>query len=291
VPALQPEEMVDQLSSTVRKDEIDLTAITGVIMRSRWLVLTCALVMGVAAYIMAYTLLPVTYRADVTITDVRESTSLGAGLLGGNLGGLASLAGVSLGGAGAAEREARAVLKSRRLVEEFISRNNLLPVLLRNSKKPPTLWRAVKYFQGDVVTIREDLRQGTTTVTIEWTDAATAARWANGFVALANELIRTNAQQLAQRNITYLNEQVAKTNVVELQRVLFNIIEGETKTLMVASGRVEYAFKIVDPAVAPELRAGPHRTLIALLGAMLGGFIGVIAALVLSGRKPVKAAE
>ena len=58
---------------------------------------------------------------------------------------------------------------------------------------------------------------------MEWPDPAIAASWANGFVAVANDLVRTKAREDAQRNVDYLNDQVAKTNSVELRRVLYNI--------------------------------------------------------------------
>jgi hypothetical protein len=96
-----------------------------------------------------------------------------------------------------------------------------------------------------------------TVVAIDWTDPATAAQWANGFVALANELLRTRALVESKRNIAYLNDQISKTDVVELRRVLYGLIESETKTLMLANGRPEYAFRVVDPAVPPELKTRP----------------------------------
>jgi LPS O-antigen subunit length determinant protein (WzzB/FepE family) len=102
-----------------------------------------------------------------------------------------------------------------------------------------------------------------------------AARWANAFVALANELVRTKAREDSQRNVDYLNEQVAKTNVVELRRVLYNLIESETKTLMLANARIEYAFTVVDPAVVPAVRVSPKRTLIVLTGFAIGFMLGV----------------
>jgi len=278
---------VDQLA-VAPKDEIDLLAVWHLMWRYRLVLLVSGLVFGGIAYYIAHQL-PPTFKAEVTITEVHENSALGAGALSSQLSGLASLAGVNLGAASGAERESRAVLKSRHLVEEFIRRNNLIPVLMHKSKKPPTLWTAVNHFQGEVLGIREDIRQGTIIISIEWTDAKTAADWANQFIALANEQIRTHALEQSKRNIAYLNEQVAKTNVVELQRVMFNLIEGETKTAMLANGRIEYAFRIVDPAVAPELRSGPHRTLIAAVGFLLGLMAGAIFAFIHNGRRQARA--
>jgi uncharacterized protein involved in exopolysaccharide biosynthesis len=163
-------------------------------------------------------------------------------------------------------------------VQEYITRNDLLPRLSHGSKVPLTLWRAVQLFEKNV-SIRQDPRRGITTLTVEWTDAVTAARWANGLVALANDLLRTRALEEAQRNIVYLNAQVDRTNEVELRRAIFNLIESETKTLMLANGRTEYAFRVVDPAVSPEIRSGPHRTLLLATGLLVGLFLGGVAVL------------
>ena len=97
-------------------------------------------------------------------------------------------------------------------------------------------------------------------------------------MALTNELIRTRALDDATRNIAYLNSHIAQTTVLEVQRVMYKLIENETKTQMLASGRLEYAFTSVDPAVPPELRISPQRTLIVLGGVVLGLVIGCVVA-------------
>jgi LPS O-antigen subunit length determinant protein (WzzB/FepE family) len=119
-------------------------------------------------------------------------------------------------------------------------------------------------------------------ISIAWTDPATAALWANEYVALANELIRTRALQHAESNIEYLRKQVEETNVVELERVIYNLIESQIQTLMLANAREEYAFIVVDPAVAPETRTTPRRKLIVLSGGALGVFFGVLAVFVIN---------
>jgi len=129
-----------------------------------------------------------------------------------------------------------------------------------------------------VLSIREDKRSGLTIAAITWTNAAVAARWANEFVALANELLRTRAIDESKASIIYLNRQIEQTNVVERKRVMYNLIENEEKTLMVANAKAEYAFTVIDPAVAPEERFSPRRTLMVLIGTALGLFLGTLAA-------------
>jgi uncharacterized protein involved in exopolysaccharide biosynthesis len=62
--------------------------------------------------------------------------------------------------------------------------------------------------------------------------------------------------------------------------VMYNLIEAETKELMLANGKAEYAFTIVDPAVPPEIRISPKRTLMVLVGTSIGLLLGGIIAVV-----------
>lgn len=265
------------------KDEVDLVALWRVLWRYRWLVISCGVLFALVAVYFALTATEI-YRAEVVVTDAREVGGSGSDSLRGTLGGLAGLAGMAMGPDAAASREAHAVLKSRRLAEEFIERQSIAKVIEQRDQGARNLWFAVRRFRKDIVSVREDNRSGVTTIAIEWKDPAVAAEWANAFVALANELTRTRALDSATKNIAYLEQQIAKTNIVELQRVMYNLVESETKTLMLANARHEYAFTVVDPAVTPETRVRPQRTLLVLGGGLLGAVIGVLIALILRAR-------
>jgi uncharacterized protein involved in exopolysaccharide biosynthesis len=195
------------------------------------------------------------------------------------LGGIASLAGVNLPAADNSTLEAQAVLQSRSLAEAFITRYDLLPALLSDQpSNSRTTWAGVEHFKDDVLGIQEDARKGTTTIAIDWTDPVVAARWANEYVALANEVIRSRAIEESTKNIAYLNHQISQTTVMELQRVMYNLVESETKTLMLANARSEYAFTVVDPAVPPERRISPKRTVIVAVGLVTGLMLGLMVA-------------
>jgi uncharacterized protein involved in exopolysaccharide biosynthesis len=270
----------DAAVPTVNDDtgDIDFARIWRVIRGSKYLILTIVIVCTGIALAIALATTPI-FRAETVITAVRNG-ALG-GQLGGQLGGLAniaSLAGVNLDSGSGADREAKAVLQSRSLVQEFISKNNLINVLIPHASKPPTMWLAVKAFKDGLLTIREDKRTGLVTIDVDWEDPAVAAKWANGFVALANERLRVRAIDEATRNIAFLNAQIPQTSVVEVQRAIYNLIESETKTLMLANVRVEFAFTVIDPAVPPERKYRPKRSLYVLFGLFMGLAIGVLAA-------------
>ena len=252
---------------------MDVVAFVLVAWRHRLVVaIACAVGLALAiAYLMMATPM---FRVDVVVVPAEEDSMSGNGSsMGDKLGGLASLAGLSLGQESASELTADAVLDSRALVGEFIRRNDLVGLLMKKYKRK-TLWRAVNYFKVDLLKVKKDDVKGTTKVTVEWSDPATAARWANGLVALANEMMRTRAKDDSNRNVEYLTRQLAGANDVELRKDLSDILESQMRTLMLASGRAEYAFQVVDPGVPPEVRSRPQLILVLLIGLALGLAVG-----------------
>jgi len=266
-----------------KEDEIDIVSLFWIIWEYKYLVLMLSLVGGVVAAIFALTATPM-YRAQVIVTEVHDTGIGGSGGLMGQLGGLASIAGLNLDQNGP-NAERAAILQSRGLVDAFVGRYNLVPVINGSPKSSGSRWVAVERFRRGVLDLHDDKLKGITTITIDWSDPKIAAKWANDFVELANEILRSRAIQEATRSIEYLNKQLAQTSVVEIQQSIYHLIEGQTKALMLAHGRLEYAFTIVDPPVVPESRVSPRRTLMVISGLFIGAFIGAIVAWV---RKSVR---
>lgn len=236
-----------------------------------------------AAAILAFSL-PSVYSATAVIAPVGDGkSSSGLSALTGQFGGLAALAGVSMGNS-ASSNEAVATLNSRALTERFIQSNNLLPVLFerewdatrrdwrKSGEEQPTLWKATEFFNKKVRFISEDKKNGLVTVKVEWSDPALAADWAMGLVTLSNKILRDRAISESNRNLSYLNDQLQKTNVHELRQAIYRLIEAEVKNVMIAQGGQEFAFKIIDPAVKPERKIRPKRITI-ILGGLVTGFI------------------
>jgi uncharacterized protein involved in exopolysaccharide biosynthesis len=255
-----------------KENEFDVLSFFWTAWDHKYLVLAISLLFGAIAAVLALTATPL-YKAQVVVTQVHDTSMGGSGGLVGQLGGLASMAGLNLNSNGQ-EAERPAVLASRALVEAFVKRYNLVALFNGDAKTQVSDWSAVEKFRRTILDLHEEKLKETTTIAVEWRDPTVAARWANDFVALANDLLRARAIQESTRNVEYLNKQLAQTSAVEMQRAIYDLIEHETKTLMLANGRTEYAFTIVDPAVPPEQRSSPHRTVMVISGLFIGGFLG-----------------
>ena len=58
-----------------------------------------------------------------------------------------------------------------------------------------------------------------------------------------------------------------------MQNLLYDIMQKQTETMMLANVKKEYAFKIINPAYPPELRFYPKRTTIVIVGSVLGSVV------------------
>jgi uncharacterized protein involved in exopolysaccharide biosynthesis len=254
-------------------DDIDVRAVISTLWSGRLLIIAVAAAFTVLG--IAYSLLAQEwFRAEVILAPASKK---GAGGALSQVGGLASLAGINLQGAG--EGEPVAVLKSRDFAGAFIADLNLVPVLVE-----PSFWNddktdirdAVRLFDLKVRTVTEDKKTGLVTLGIRWKDPETAASWANILVTRLNDRMRNQASREAERNVAYLQKQIAETSVIALQQSLGRVLEGELQKLLLAQGNEEFAFKVIDRATPPKYRDAPRRTFITLLAALLGAMLGVV---------------
>src|SRR6185437_15020723 len=127
-----------------KDSEIDVVSFFWSAWDQKYLVVATTMLGGVIAVILALTAIPM-YRAQTVVTEVHDTGMGAAGSLMGQLGGLASIAGLNLN-SDSVDAERSAVLVSRALVDAFVKRYNLVPILGANSKLPTSEWFAVERF-------------------------------------------------------------------------------------------------------------------------------------------------
>lgn len=241
---------------------------------------------GIIGVIIALSMTPIYRSTTVVAINSDAADSLGSGLLGGQLGGLAGLAGISLGGSNR-RMEYLAMLDSRILADQFIAENQLKFVFFakdwdaaRNkwaSQKVPTDEEAYQYFNEKVRDVSEDRRTGLVTVSMESTDPDASARWANEYVQRANDLLRQRAVTEAASSLEFLDRALTNASTIEIRQAMFQLVEAQQKQQMLATVRHEYIFHTIDPAKAPDPEnfVRPKRMLIATAGGFLGGGLGL----------------
>ena len=105
-------------------DEIDLKELFGVLWAGKILIVAITAVFAIGSVLYALSI-PNQYKATALLAPTQaDGGGLSSAL--GQLGGLASLAGVSIGGGESSESEiAQEIMKSWSFVESFIAKNNL----------------------------------------------------------------------------------------------------------------------------------------------------------------------
>ena len=265
--------------------------------RKRWWILIIVAVCTILSATAAFVMHPVYRASTVLIPASGDRNSLSGALASGlgALGGLASLAGVNVGGRDAATEEALAVLHSRQFTESFIRDKDLLPVLFYRKwdpaagdwkvpvKKRPTLAKAYKLFDENIRSIVRDKKTGLITVQVEWRDRADAATWANELVQRLNREMRSRAIAKADASVEFLNHEFEITQQVATREAIGRVIEAQVKQRMLADVTQEYAFRVVDDAIAPDEDdvVRPKKAMLIatgfLLGVLLSAFVVAIA--------------
>lgn len=280
--------------------QLSLADLLSMLWLRKWLVLVLTLAAGGAMAVVA-SRLPKQYEAKIVVSPViaQGDGSAGLGSTLRQLGGLASLAGLSTGAGGGSRAETIATLQSGALTELYIRQENLLPVLfpdrwdaasgawkVSGGAAPPTTWDGNEYFARKVRVLAENSKTGLVTLGITWTDPAQAASWANGLVRLTNEYLRSKVIAESERNVAYLTDAARQTTVIELRNAISQLMEAEIRKQMLARGSDEYALKVIDPAVAPEKPAGPGVMKWLAAGLAGGLLLSVVITLLLGSRRP-----
>ena len=291
-------------------DEIDLRELFGVLWAGKIKIVAITAVFAVASVIYALSV-PNQYKATALLAPAQSD---GGGLSGalGQLGGLASLAGVSLGGGESGEAQiAQEIMKSWSYIEGFIADNNIavevyaaegwskgsntLQInndaydaetaewLLEDESgaiKLPSSWQLFQAFSG-MLSVSEDKKSGLVSVSIEYYSPQIAKQWVDMYIESINRFMQQRQIDKVTRNINYLQEQIEKTAIAEMQEVFYTIIEEQTKNKMLAEASPDYVFVAVGPSMVPELKSQPKRALICILGTLLGGMLSVLLVLIM----------
>jgi len=283
-------------------DEIDLRELFGVLWAGKLKIIAITAVFAFVSVIYALSV-PNQYKATAILAPAQSSDGGLSGALG-QLGGLASLAGVGMGNGASSEAQiAQEVMKSWGFIEGFIADNDLAAEvsaakgwnkesnelqindgvydtenkqwLIENEAGvmgPPSSWNLFKAFSGRLAVL-EDNKSGLVSVSIEYYSPQIAKQWLDMYVAAINAHMQQRQVAKVTNNINYLQAQIEKTSIAEMREVFYAIIEEQMKNKMVAEASPEYTFVVVSPSMVPEEKSQPKRALICILGTLLGGIL------------------
>lgn len=287
--------------------EIDLKNLFFLFWNQKLLIIFITALAAVTSVLYSLSI-PNVYRSQALIIPIETKKSMSSSL--GGLSSLAGMAGISLPGNSSNRKdEALAVLNTHQFLEKFIIKHDLLvPLMASNgwdkdnnallinpkvydqinnkwvSKNPnikakPSMQKAVKKFR-EIAAAKLDKKTGYVTVYVDSYSPQIAKEWVDLLIIDINTYMRMEEVSKSTKSLEYLNNQVSKTNITEIKNVLSELIKAETQTIMLSKSSPEYMFKTIDSAIVPEFKLSPKRSIICIVGTVLGGFLALLIALV-----------
>ena len=269
-----------------RGDELSLIELWKVLVEYKLLIIVFTALTTLGAIYYASTL-PTIYKAEVLMIPASGGGGGGGGLSN-RLGGLADMAGVSLGGssAGAEGEQVLARLKTRSFLIKHIKEKNLKSILFADQwstvekrwiDQEPSDREASELLLDMITTARVPKdKAGLVILSIEWKDPTNPekiANIANNLVKSMNSHAKKRAILEAVRSVSFIEKELEKTSLLNSQIILYSIIEQQMGTIMLANVRDEFVFKVIDSAVIPTRAETKPIFMIIFIGIVLGIFI------------------
>ncbi|EKK9988288.1 LPS O-antigen length regulator [Vibrio vulnificus] len=297
------------------REELEFADLFSAIWQGKYYIAAFTLFVTILSIIISLQLANI-YKAQVLVIPSAGDSGGGLNSMAAQLGGLASLTGINLNSESiSAKNLSLATLKSRQFLIDFVHKYNLsVPLIATKSwnqeqnklvidpdiydeltgtwlveRRPetqgiPSDWELYKAIIK-ILEIEEDKKSGVVAISISHYSPFLAKNWVDSLVSELNNWMRTEKVKELEKNIAFMEQKIGTTTIAEMQKIFYQLIEEQTKTLMLASVNNEYAFKVVDPAVVPEEKDQPKRSIIVALSFMLSFLLSTLLTLFFKLRK------
>ena len=278
------------------QDEINLQQLFDALWSGKWIIIALTSFLSIIAVLYSVSL-PNIYKSEALLSPV--VSEVGSSQAMSNIGGLASLAGINLQ-TQSVGNSTKALKKLRTLsfYEDNILPNIFLPDLMaldswdsKNNKiiydknifnsdtqtwnKIPSPQKSYKHFKR-VLHVSQDYDTGFVTLSIRHQSPYISQEWTNLIVNQLNDFFRANDKREAEAAMDFLNIQMTQTSYTEIKQVIAQLLQNKMQQLTLIEANDFYVFSYLDPPKVMEEKIEPNRKSISILGAVLGGLLGIL---------------
>ncbi len=281
-------------------EELDLKVALGVIWDKKIQIIIISTFFAIFSVFYALSI-PNTYESTAIVAPVDEEMPVN-----GSIGGLGSLVGINFSPTSNDIDQTIAVLNSHIFLSNYIENHKISPILmavrgwdinedtlvydsklydvekkiwvanLGNQKKSsPSIQEQVKAFR-EIYSVAKDRTTGLISISIKFFSPNISKQWVDWIVKDINSYMKDEKIKSANNVLNYLNREILKTNISEVRNVLADLIKKETQTIALSEKSSEYVFKTIDPAIAPEIKSGPFRSIICITITVFGFIVSLI---------------
>ena len=288
-------------NTTNFEDEIDLRDIFITLWNKKIFIISLTSIFAILSVVYSL-LLPNIYTSRTTLAPVNPEETLASEL--GSFSSLAAITGMNLGSSKSPKTtEAIERITSFDFFSEYflpkIKLENMMAVSKWNSNtntiiyddssfdkssdkwvedKPSVQEAYIVY--NDILTIAQDKTTQFIKLSIDHRSPLIAKEWLDIIIFNINESMRENDKRNARNAIKFLNDSAKSTNIQSLKDITSGLLENQMQILMLATSNEAYVFKVLDSPIVPEKRSSPKRSIICIIGTLLGGMFSVLLALV-----------
>ncbi|MBU2917756.1 LPS O-antigen length regulator [Psychrosphaera sp. F3M07] len=286
---------------------IDIQEVIVALWRKKLMIATITSLLVVISVCIAL-VLPNIYQSKALLAPNSEESSGGIAGMSGQLGGIAALAGVNLGGRSTDKVSlALEVLKSRDFLFNYFKEKDLAKDIIAakgwerstntliydesvfdvntNSwvrevsapyKSKPSFQELYDYFIENNLLINRDEETGFVTIAVNHYSPYLAKEIVVNLISRLNKVIQLQELEEAEKTIQFLESELETTNVAEMRSMFYQLIEQQYRTVMLTKVKVDYVLKVIDSPIVTERKYKPSRGLIVVVGALLGFFLSCI---------------
>lgn len=280
------------------EDEIDLRELFNALWVAKKLIIQITAVFAIAS--VAYSLsLTDYYKSESLLLARNDSETKGLS----QYGGLAAMAGIALPSSGDDKAlQAMELIKSRKFVKHLMTFEDILPSIMAQKSyshstkeilfeqnlydsetkkwsKIPSYLEAHEAYMG-IMSLSQDKITGFISINIEHISPVFAKDFLNLIIREANELSRNKDIEKSKKGLEYLTSELSKTPFVEIKESINTLIEAQLETQMLTQIYEDYVLVQIEPPFIPEKKSKPSRSIICLIGTMLGGMLSIFIVLI-----------
>jgi len=289
-------------------DEINLKELFAALYQAKWIIFFFITLTSSIGLLYSFHL-PDIYKSKALLVSVESNDS---GIPNG-VSGLAGIAGINIPSSGNEDNSSKAIpkLSSLTFFENNIMPNIYLPDLfavkswnpkingliydnkiynentktwVRDYSHPrkqiPSAQESHEKFINDHFSLKEDNKTGFITIAIKHESPYIAKLWLELLVNEVNSFYRQKDKLASEKAVNYLNQQIAKTGLAEIKKVIAELLKAKTQKLTLIEVNQYYVFEYIDAPAVMEKKFEPSRALIMIGSMFLGALLIIVFVLI-----------
>ena len=281
--------------NSIKEDkDLNLSDLLNVLLKKKIFILCITFIFSLSSVIYSLSLNNI-YTSTVLLKPIDDSSNSSSNISS-QFGGMASLAGISLGSPQNDIGEfVKHTVLSRKFLEHLLSFENVKQKLSATKSfdfplqkiyydeeiynndddnwialAEPSYLKVFEDYYVREISVFDDKDSGFISISFSHISPIFAKDFLDLIINQINELTRINDLNKSQGSLDYLYEKYTAEKNADIRDAISELIKSQIKIQTFAYIQEEYLVEIIDPPFAPEVKSSPQRSIICILAAFFG---------------------